>query len=431
MIFILIQKVDIKRMNPATYNPRKDLKENDKEFIEIKNSLENFGLVEPIVWNKRTGNIIGGHQRFKILVASGLKEIECSVVDFSEEKEKACNLALNKTSGIWDDEKLNELLYELESTDFNMSDFGFEKELEEVKSIIENEIDVEDDYSEKDELPRKVNKGDLWKLGNHFLMCGDSTNENDIKFLMQDKKAKILFTSPPYSDMRDYNGNKNLETNHLCKFISAYKNYVDYQIVNLGLQRKDGEIFPYWDEYINHAKENNLKLLSWNVWDKTMCGSIGNQSAFFPIRHEWIFIFGEEKTEIKRTVEKKTETQKKIGKQRKKDGTFLEFEVKANNNKLKKMESVVSVVPATKNKINHPAVFPVELPSEFIKAMTDKNDIVVESFCGSGTTLIACEKLERKCYGMELDEKYCDLIIDRWETLTGQKAEKIKNIILS
>lgn len=179
MIFILIQKVDIKKMNPATYNPRKDLKENDKEFIEIKNSLENFGLVEPIVWNKRTGNIIGGHQRFKILVASGLKEIECSVVDFSEEKEKACNLALNKTSGIWDDEKLNDLLFELETTDFNMSDFGFE-------NISFDEIDFETSKDEKFDITEKTIVKITFDDYSEFEKI-----ENDLRSLLEKVNASI------------------------------------------------------------------------------------------------------------------------------------------------------------------------------------------------------------------------------------------------
>lgn len=113
-------------MNPAPYNPRKDLKEGDAEYKAIKNSLESFGMLAPIIWNKRTGNIISGHQRYKILVLEGVTEIECNVVDFDEEKEKACNIAMNSATGDWDKDKLDELLFELQNSDFFMGDFGID-----------------------------------------------------------------------------------------------------------------------------------------------------------------------------------------------------------------------------------------------------------------------------------------------------------------
>lgn len=117
--------VSIDKLNPSTYNPRVDLTESDAEYQHIKNSLESFGYLDPIVWNERTGNIISGHQRYKILVADGATELEVKVVDFDLETEKACNLAMNKTVGRWDDDKLDALLEEMASTDWGMSDFGF------------------------------------------------------------------------------------------------------------------------------------------------------------------------------------------------------------------------------------------------------------------------------------------------------------------
>ena len=165
--------------------------------------------------------------------------------------------------------------------------------------------------------------------------------------------------------------------------------------------------------------------MAWNVWDKTMCGSIGQQSAFFPIRHEWIFVFGTEFYEINQTWSKKEDS---IGllkprKVRQADGSMRYSTQGDTTNKYKQMESVLPLMSEHGSvRSLHPAAFPVGLPSEYIQAMTNKDDIIIEPFCGSGTTLIACEQLDRICYGMELEPKYVDVIIDRWEQFTGEKA---------
>ena len=121
-----IRLVPIEKINPSPYNPRVDLSPADPEYQHIKHSIESFGYLDPIVWNERTGNIVSGHQRFKILVDSGLTEVECRVVDFDEEREKACNLAMNKATGLWDMDKLNALLDEMKGLDWDMSSFGFD-----------------------------------------------------------------------------------------------------------------------------------------------------------------------------------------------------------------------------------------------------------------------------------------------------------------
>lgn len=140
-----IRIIPIEKINPAPYNPRVDLKPSDPEYQHIKASIESFGYLDPIVWNERTGNIVSGHQRFKILVDSGVTEVECRVVDFDEDKEKACNLAMNKAVGLWDEEKLNELLIELQDTSWDMGNFGFDS-----LDISDNEReDKSDDYKEQ------------------------------------------------------------------------------------------------------------------------------------------------------------------------------------------------------------------------------------------------------------------------------------------
>lgn len=288
------------------------------------------------------------------------------------------------------------------------------------------------DVLEIDELrnirvEKRTKRGDLWELGNHRLLCGDSTNADDVSKLMDGQTAKILFTSPPYSDMRDYNGGKDLSVSHLAKFIQAYRPYTDYQCVNLGIQRKNGEIYPYWNDYIQAAKEADYKLLSWNVWDKMESGSIVAQQAFFPIEHEFIFAFGVEYYDINKTIPKTWHDTRTTSTMRQKDGTIKRKSKGDTSAWFKKLSSVIHVSPVKDNNERgfHPAPFPFELPRSYIEAMTNKGDGVIEPFCGGGTTLLVCEGLKRKCFAMELDPQYCDVILSRWERMTGEKVEKI------
>ena len=198
--------------------------------------------------------------------------------------------------------------------------------------------------------------------------------------------------------------------------------------MNLGLQFKNKEVFPYWNAYIDLAHECGMKLLAWNVWDKIKVGSIGMQNHMFPVRHEWIFCFGEEETETNRTWAKKDQSGKQLKPmlRRQTDGTTKRGAVGDTTEKYKKMESCIAIVSecGMARKL-HPATFPVKLPSEYIQALTDEGDNVIEPFGGSGTTLIACEQTNRNCFCMELEPKYIDVIINRWETFTGKKAVKL------
>ena len=393
-----------------------------EQIEQIKRSIEEFGFNDPIaIWHDN--EIIEGHGR--LLAVMDMDDIERVPVirldDLTDEERRAYMLVHNKltiNSG-FDFELLD---IELENIDIDMSEFGFDMPAdEEPQEIIEDQV--------PEEVKTRCKLGDLWQLGDHRLLCGDSTDANTVKMLMDGQKAKMLFTSPPYSDMREYNGNKDLSVDNLIRFISTYRPYTDYQCVNLGIQRKEHEIVQYWDSYIAEAKNAGYKLLAWNVWDKMACGSIGQQSAFFPIRHEWIFVFGTKFFEINGTwvkAEASINRKEKKRKVRQPDGSMRYSTIGDTSNKLKQMESVVAVHSENSNiRKLHPATFPVGLPAEYIKAMADKNDIVIDPFGGSGSTLIACEQLNKKCYMCELDEHYCDVIIQRWEDFTGQKAVKL------
>lgn len=421
--------LNIDELKPYENNSRTHSKAQIKK---IAKSLEEFGWMSPVVVDENY-TIIAGHGRVLGAKEAGITEVPCLVVDdLTDDQKRAYVIADNKLSDEsgWDYDKLVKELKELNET-FDTSFTGFD-----LKSLASS-FDMkskEDDFSLEEESVISVKRGDIWKLGNHVLMCGDSTSAKDVEALLGGEKGQLLFTSPPYFDLRDYGGGKDLSVENISKFIPVYKDYSDYQCVNLGIVRRDCEVVPYWDLYINEAKKIGYKLLSWNVWDKMSASSMGSQKAMFPIRHEWIFVFGKTPKEINLTEDKKTASiaairPKKIRKadgKMKLEGTTGNFVFnKKKMETVQEVSSVVKVMPERHSfKIGHPAMFPVELPAKYIAAMTQKNDIVIEPFGGSGSTLIACEELGRKCRIMELDEEYCGLIIKRWEEYTGEKAEK-------
>ena len=417
-----IEYIAVEDLKPYEKNNKKH---EDFDIGEIAKSISKYEMIDPVgIWGK-DNTIVEGHGRVLACKQLGIDKVPCIRLDhLTDEQRREYAIVHNKASELakYDFDNLALELDELDFSDFNF-DFGIDTDTEE-----ETEI-VEDEAPEVDEENEPITKlGDIWQLGRHRLMCGSSTNESDVEKLMNGNSAKILFTSPPYSDMREYNGGKDLSVDNIARFIPTYRKYTEYQCVNLGIQRKDHEIVQYWDDYIDIAKDCGYKLMAWNVWDKPACISIGQQSAFFPIRHEWIFVFGTKFFEINLTWEKKEESIREAHTRasRQKDGSTKFSTTGDTSQKYKQMESVLSLLPELGAiRSEHPATFPVGLPSEYIKAMTDKNDVVIEPFCGSGTTMIACEQLDRVCYGMELDPKYCDVIIKRWETLTGEKAVKL------
>lgn len=246
-------------------------------------------------------------------------------------------------------------------------------------------------------------------------MCGDSTKPQDVSRLMQDTRAKLLFTIPPYSDIYEYSGN-DLTPAHLAEFIPAFRNNAEIMCVNLGLKKHNHEIITYWDEYISATHSCGLKLLSWNVWDKLNPGSIVQQQYMFPLRHEFIFVFGEKPQKLNDTVRKKCPTPNRTHRPvRQKDGSTRYTTAKYNTRTHKPLESVIMQCAVKSRPVWGVAQMPVELAQEYIKAVTQEGDCVIDCFGGSGTTLIACEKLNRKCLMMEISIDSCNTIIKRYE----------------
>jgi len=407
-----IKQVNIKDLNPYPNNPRA----NDQAVDAVAESIKQFGFKVPIVIDK-DNVIITGHTRLKAATKLGLKTVPVILADdLTPDQVKAFRLADNKTGeiAVWDFDKLEA---ELNDIDMDMEDFGFDEVETETEGL-----------TDEDEVPKDVEPvcqlGQLWALGRHRVLCGDATSKDDVERLMDGEKAELLFTSPPYSDMREYNGGKDLSITNLIEFIPAFFNYAEYQVINLGIQRKDNEIVQYWDDYIRKAKDSGYKFLSWNVWSREgMGGSIANMSAMFRMEHEWIFVFGKERKPLNNTKKNKSAGLRKGISNRQRDGSTK----KVNPKIVKDLGRISSVsTMCYGNSKEHPAVFPVNFPIEYIKAMTNNIDSIIDPFLGSGSTLIAAEKTNRKCYGMEIDPHYCDVIIKRWEDFTGLKAELIK-----
>ena len=416
---MLIRDMDITLIKPYERNPRN----NDKAIDAVAKSIQEFGWNSPIVVD-RDNVIVCGHSRWRAAQKLGLTTVPVYVADkLTPEQVQAYRIADNKTAELadWNYDLLPLELRALQDAQYDLTLLGFDTG--ELEKLLSGEDNVSEGETDPDAIPAVPEVavsclGEIYQLGNHRLLCGSSTDENDVARLMEGTKAKMLFTSPPYSDMREYNGGKDLSVENLVSFIGCYLPYTDYQCVNLGLQRRDAEVVEYWDEYIEAARQAGYKMLAWNVWDKGVVGSIGLQKAMFPIRHEWVFVFGTEPFAINRTWEKKecNINAKKIrNKVRQKDGTTRFSTVGDTSNPLKAMESVLPVmVELGSIRHEHPATFPVGLPLEYIRAMSQPSDTVIEPFAGSGSTVIACEQVNRICRAMELDPKYCDVIRRRW-----------------
>jgi DNA modification methylase len=407
-------------------NPRNPNKHPDEQIKLLAKIMKHQGWRSPVVVSKRSGFIVKGHGRLMAAKLNGWTQAPVDRQDYATEADEYADMvADNKIAELSETDMamVNEDALKFPELDIDLlgiPDF----DPVEIQTL---EPQCDEDYIPENVEPR-TKLGDIYQLGRHRLMCGDSTLIDNVEKLMEENIAELCFTSPPYSDQLDYMGNLDLDPEHIATFIRTAFGKCSYFAVNLGLQRKDGSINRYWDKYISEAESSGLKLLSWNVWDKGECGSIGNQTAMFGISHEWIFVFGENKKDLNRTVQNKSAgylaNHSAI---RQKDGSIKKQKDRIVSD-LSQLKTIYHCVPQKeRDDINHPARFPVRFPEGYIEAMTVQGQIIYDPFLGSGTTLIAAEMTGRKCFGMELSPEYCDVIVSRWEKYTGKKAELIND----
>ena len=394
MITTLTKLSAIKR-NPN--NPR--ILKDDK-FAKLTQSIKDFPQmldIRPIVVNDDM-IVLGGNMRLKACKEAGLKEVPViKVKDLTEEQQREFIIKDNVGFGEWD----WDLLANEWDTDL-LEDWGLELDFNPEDDDNAGLTD-EDDTPEVTENP--VSKvGDIWLLGEHRVMCGDSTNGGDVALLMNGEKADICFTSPPYNaGSLEIRGNKSTEKKYNSfednqtsedYFNFLYKNLVCMMEVsnevfyNIGLvQNNKNTIFQIITEFGDKFKD----IIYWKK--NTVAPHI--QKGIVNNLVEFIICFGDGKRK------------------------FLNPQFSQGS-----YWNVIEGSNASSNDYSdiHKATFPVYLPENIIDNFSNKNSIVIDCFLGSGTTLIAAEKKNRKCYGMELDEKYCDVIVKRWQEYTGKKA---------
>ena len=390
---MIFEKKHTADLLPADYNPRKDLKPGDLEYEKLKRSIEQFGYVEPVIWNKTTGRVVGGHQRLKVLIDMGITEIDCVVVEMDEAKEKALNIALNKISGDWDKDKLALLIADLQGEDFDVSLTGFDPaEIDDLfKDTLQDGI-KDDDFDVEEELqkPTVTQPGDIWSLGRHRLICGDSTKADTFAQLMAGVKANLVITDPPYNV--NYEGSAGKIKNDTMANDAFYQFLLDAFINTEGAMADDASIYVFHadTEGLNFRRafaDAGFYLSGCCIWKKQslVLGRSPYQWQHEPCLYGW----------------------KKKGKHLwytgRKESTIWEFDKPKKNG-------------------DHPTMKPIPLLAYPIMNSSMSNTVVLDPFGGSGSTLIACEQTDRICYTVELDEKFCDVIVKRYIEQVGSSA---------
>lgn len=398
-----IEKANIQDLISPDWNPRQITEE---ELQKLETSLNEFGYIEPIIVNDVNNHIVGGNQRCKALRQLGYEEVDVVYVHIEDlAKEKACNVALNKISGDWDNDKLKIVLEEIELSPIDVSLTGFDEiELTEMEITTDEPVEVvEDDYEEPDDLEVTVQQGDIYILGNHRLMCGDSTNKEDVALLMDGGQADMVFTDPPwnvnYGAVEKGNAMGYKPRTILNDFMGTedFKQFMLSVFKNMNEFSKEGCVTyvvmsaQEWGNLMLTLLQSGYHWSSTIIWnkDRLVLSRKDYHTKYEPIFYGW------------------------------KEGAPRLHPLEDRK------QSDVWDIERPHVSDEHPTMKPIELVARAIQNSSNKNDLVLDLFGGSGSTLIASEQTNRTNYSMELDPKYCQVIINRWEQYTGEKAEKI------
>lgn len=435
---------DLKSLQPADYNPRTI---STHDFQNLKKSIKDLGDLSGLVFNRRSGTIVGGHQRKEAYnelggtivieeqldapnsvgtvarghVVIGDEKYTYRVVDWPEDKEKLANLAANRIQGEWDDDKLSELIYSIRGEAW-LPETGFSQQ--EVTSILATVMDVgEDDADLTPPAEAKSKLGELYKLGEHRLLCGDATDPDQVSRLMGGVRGDMVFTDPPYNV--DYEGgaggdwhqkkrrtkllNDKQSDSEFYKFLHAScKNLIENVAGAFYICMSSSELHTLFRAFT----EAGGKWSTYVIWAKnafTLSRS-DYQHQFEPV----MYGLSEEEAKALDSAE-----------DRQLDALPILYGWNKHQWYGGRKQGDVWLINRPTRSPDHPTEKPVTLPARAIRNSSQLGQVVVDVFAGAGSTMVAAEKLQRKCYMMELDPKYCDVIIRRWEHLTGQKAELI------
>lgn len=428
----------VKELNPAPYNPRKW---SEEAIAQLTDSIKSFGIVDPILVNSsesRKNVVIGGHFRLKVAKDLGIKEVPVVYVDIPDiEREKELNVRLNKNLGDWD----YELLAEFDET--LLSTIGFDSE--EIDAIFDLVVDEPETFDLEKELKKldiskiTVQKGDVYQLGDSRLMCGDSTVEADFDKLMNGEQADMCMTDPPY--ILDYlhakRGGKSV-TGFGAKRNRRYletdvlpDNFTELWMANVSKYAKpDYSIIVYenwknlrviWAEMEKYWKVKNM--IVWHLPNRHQ--GFAAKYKFFS-KHDIAMVGASGDVEYNHDEEP--------------DGLQEEYETALyaiggkpqwegyEGGKKYQPTDFISYMASDEKHSGQGVIFgtkPIEILVPYIKVLTKRGDLVVEPFCGSGSTLIASTKLKRRCNIMEKSPTYAEVALYRWEKLTGQKRVKL------
>ena len=397
-----ITDVKIDDITPYHDNPRV----NTDAINVVKKSLSEFGFQQPLVLDK-DNIIIVGHTRFAAAKELGFTDVPCFIADnLSDEKIKAYRIMDNKSAeyASWNygllTKEITDLLesdYDLEFTGFTdveLEDMGFDMNLE---SFVEEPQSEEDVIPEISEKPPISKMGDVWILGNHRLVCGDSTSIDDVETLMNKERADMIFTDPPWNVNYGANDNPNYKSRTILNDHMEKDEWADFVMgfcTSLKIASKGG-CMTYlvmsaqeWAIVDKTLRDNGFHWSSTIIWakDQLVLSRKDYHTQYEPIWYGW----NADETRLSPLLDRK--------------------------------QSDVWEIPRPKRSDLHPTTKPVELVERAINNSTQRTNLVLDLFLGSGTTLIAAEKTGRKCYGMELDPKYADVIIERWQNYTGNNA---------
>ena len=426
---------------PYDRNPRK----NDEAVKYVKASIDQFGFKVPIVIDA-DGVIVAGHTRLKAAKELGMKEVPCIVADdLSPDQIKAFRLADNKTAEMaeWDDKLLQVELLDLVEN-FDMADFGFEI-YPPTGEVSDDDFDAD---AVADAIAEPVTKlGDIWALGGHRVMCGDSTKPEDFERLMDDTKAALVITDPPYNVnygdkaemLEEYLGKGHINTSRILNDNMGDQEF--RQLLTDAFTRAYEAMVPGAPIYVFHAeteginfreafKDAGFKLSQCLIWVKSAF-VLGRQDYHW--RHEPI-LYGWKEGEAHRWYGDRNkdtailEECPGVTVKQTKKGDLITFtdglntvSIRAKEYEIEDTNTVIYHERPSRSE-DHPTMKPVGLIVKLLRNSSKRGDVVLDPFGGSGSTLIACEEQKCTCYMMELDPKYCDVIIKRWESLTGDKA---------
>jgi len=421
-----VESWPIDRLKPYERNARTH---SDAQVSQIAESIREFGWTVPVLATKE-GRIIAGHGRVEAARALGLDRVPVMVAEgWTGAQVRAYTLADNRLAlnAGWDDEILAVELDDLRDLGVDLESLGFSGQ--ELNDLIGTPNTGLSDSALADEVPPVPDdptsrSGDLWFMGGHRLLCGDSTSPDAVARLMNGSKAGLCFTSPPYAQQRDYTKSIT-DWDGLMRgvFGCLPMTELGQVLVNLGLVHRDREWWPYWESWVEWMRANGWKRFGWYVWDQGF-GLPGDWNGRLAPSHEFVFHFNRESVAPAKWIDKQPENIKPRNKgestMRGKDGKTKPFTNPEASGQPTKIPDSIIRVGRQVGSDGHPAQFPVGLPAFVMQSWPD--GICYEPFIGSGSSMIAAESTGRACYGMELAPEYVDVAVLRWQQFTGKSA---------